>query len=55
MCEAIAETWGEQMLWTLVEELDGVDDPERRLQQLLGVDEQPLLDDAARMMLATYS
>lgn len=55
VCEAIAETWGEQMLWTLVEELDGVADPERRLEQLLGVDEQRLLDDAARMMLATYS
>ncbi|GAA1479267.1 hypothetical protein GCM10009623_37130 [Nocardioides aestuarii] len=55
VCEAVAETWGEQMLWTLVEELDGVADPVRRLEQLLGVDEQRLLDDAARMMLATYS
>lgn len=54
VCEAIAETWGEQMLWTLVEELDGVADPDRRLEQLLGVSEQRLLDDAAEMMLATY-
>ena len=55
VCEAIAETWGERMLWTLVEELDGAADPGRRLEELLGVGEQRLLGDAARMMLATYS
>ncbi len=54
VCETIAETWGEQMLWTLVAELDRVADPERRTEQLLGVTERQLLDDAARMMLATY-
>jgi hypothetical protein len=54
VCEAIAETWGEPMLWRLVEELDGVADPVGRIEQVLGVGEQRLLDDAARMMLATY-
>jgi hypothetical protein len=54
VCEAIAETWGEPMLWRLVEELDGVADPDRRLEQVLGTTEQRLLDDAARMLLATY-
>lgn len=54
LCETIADTWGEPMLWTLVDELDGAPDPTRRVEQRLGVTEQQLLDDAARRLLATY-
>lgn len=54
VCEAIAETYGEQMLWALVEELDGVGDPDAELEQLLGVSGRRLVRDAGRLMLATY-
>ncbi len=32
VCEAIAETYGEQMLWTLVDELAGALDPDAELE-----------------------
>ena len=54
VCEAIAETYGEQMLWTLVEELDGADDPDSELERLLGVSGRRLARDAGTQMLATY-
>lgn len=54
ICEVVAETWGETMLWTLVEELDDAADPVARLERLLGVGERQLLDDVARTLLATY-
>lgn len=53
-CEVIAETWGEQTLWALVEELDGAADPAAELQSLLGVGERWLAVRAGRAMLATY-
>lgn len=54
VCEVIAETWGEQTLWTLVDDLDGVDDPDARLEERLGVSERRLVRDAGELMLATY-
>ncbi len=54
VCEEIAETWGEQMLWTLVEELDGAGDPDRRLEELLGVSSRRLVGDAGHLMVTTY-
>jgi len=54
VCEAIAEAYGEQMLWTLVEELDGVSDPDVRLELSLGVSGRRLVRDAGKLMLATY-
>lgn len=54
VCEAIAQTWGEQMLWTLVRELDASADPEARLTELLGVPPERLVRDASRLMLDTY-
>lgn len=54
VCEAIAETYGEQMLWTLVEELDGVGDPDAALELVLGVSGHRLVRDAGTLMLATY-
>lgn len=53
-CEVIAETWGEQTLWTLVEALDGAADPAAELRSLLGVSERQLAARAGRAMLATY-
>lgn len=54
VCEAIAQTWGEQMLWTLVDQLAGAQEPHRRLEELLGVPTRRLLRDAGRLMLSTY-
>jgi hypothetical protein len=54
VCEAIAQTWGEQMLWTLVEELADAGDPHRRLEELLGIPTGRLVRDAGELMLATY-
>lgn len=54
VCEAIAETYGEQMLWTLVDELAGVSSPDARLELLLGISGGRLVRDAGKLMLATY-
>lgn len=54
VCEAIAETWGEQMLWTLVAGLAGSAAPDVELEQLLGVSGRRLVRDAGTLMLATY-
>lgn len=54
VCEAIAETYGEQMLWTLVDELAGAVDPDAQLELLLGVSGRRLARDAGKLMLATY-
>lgn len=54
VCEEIVDTYGEAMLWTLVEELAGVDDPNAELEAILGTSERALVRDAARLMLATY-
>ena len=54
VCEAIAETYGEQMLWTLVDELAGALDPDAELERLLGVPDRRLARDAGELMLATY-
>jgi len=54
VCEAIAETYGAEMLWTLVEELDGISNPDARLELLLGVSGRRLVRDAGKLMLATY-
>ena len=54
VCEAIAETYGEQMLWTLVDELAGATQPDAELALLLGVSGRRLVKDAGELMLATY-
>lgn len=54
VCEAIAETYGEQMLWTLVGELTGAVQPDAKLELLLGVSGRRLVRDAGKLMLATY-
>ncbi len=54
VCEAIAETYGEEMLWTLVDDLAGVDDPDAELEAILGISGRALARDAGRLMLDTY-
>lgn len=54
VCEAIAETYGEQMLWTLVDQLAGSLDPEAQLEPLLGVSGRRLARAAGKLMLAAY-
>lgn len=54
VCEAIAEAYGEGMLWTLVDQLAGAVDPDAELELLLGVSGRRLARDAGELMLATY-
>ena len=42
------------MLWTLVDDLAGVDDPDAELEAILGIPGRALARDAGRLMLATY-
>ena len=55
ICEAIAETYGEQMLWTLVDDLAGAENPDLELEAILGISGRALARDAGRLMLATYA
>lgn len=53
-CEAIAEGYGEHMLWSLADDLAGAPDPDAELKVLLGISARRLARRAGAMMLATY-
>ena len=54
MCEYLAETYDEEMLWYLLESMGSDADPEEVLQTLLQVEPGQLARRAGRLMLQTY-
>lgn len=54
VCEAIAETYDEGMLWVLLDAMGGPEVPEDVLRRVLGLREVQLARKAGRLLLATY-
>ncbi len=54
-CEYVAATYGENALWSLVDQLNGEDvDVAARLQIILGVNTRTLARKSAKLIIATY-
>lgn len=53
-CEYLAATYGEPILWHLLEEVTASPDPDEALRDLLGIEGEELAARAARLLLATY-
>jgi hypothetical protein len=54
-CEYLVRRGGDALLWDLVHDLAGTDDPDRRLRQVVGVGADQLARRAGRLMVATYA
>ncbi len=54
VCEYLAETYDEEMLWFLLESMGGDADPDEVLQTLLQMEPEELARKAGRLMLQTY-
>jgi hypothetical protein len=54
VCEYLAETYDEEMLWFLLESMRGDADPEEVLRTVLEMEPEQLARKAGRLMLQTY-
>ena len=53
-CEYLVEQGGDTLLWRLVHDLAGADDPEARLEQDAGLSADQLAHRAGTLMVTTY-
>jgi hypothetical protein len=53
-CEYLVRRGGDALLWRLVRDLAGADDPDARLKRDSGVSADQLAHRAAKLMVATY-
>lgn len=53
-CEYLVRRGGDALLWRLVHDLAGADDPDARLRRVAGVSADQLAHRAAKLMVSTY-